>query len=242
MKYTLLNLLCIICIFPLWSQTGDSYLAVYRSIPKNIDADFFQMELHFNANESFFLSEKKMYKDSGEELKYKILMAANKSESAYYSNINEDYIYSPFKHINQYSKISKPKSDLKWKIDFSKSKMINDYLCLFAESEITDDCHFSIEKGTKITVWFTPDVPSRWGPFGLHGLPGLVVEITLGNYPKFGLTSIKKIPSLKVTIPHKDSDDCLNFTVLLKKQSDEAARFKNENKEVIDRYTKKPKN
>lgn len=242
MRYTLLNLLCIMCIFPLWSQTGDSYLAVYRSIPKNIDADFFHMELHFNANESFFLSEKKMYKDSGEELKYKILKAANKSESAYYSNLNEDYVFSPFKHINQYTKISKPKSDLNWIIDLNRTKKIDNYVCYFAEVEIPDDCFFSMDKGTKISVWFSPDVPTHWGPFGLHGLPGLVIELTIGNNPKFGLVSIKKQSTLKLSIPYKDRDDCSNFQNFLRKQANESQKFRNENKEVIDRYTKKEKN
>ncbi len=55
-----------------------------------------------------------------------------------------------------------------WIIDFTSSKEILGYKCFKATSK----------KSPEEVLWFTPEIPTRYGPRFLNGLPGLVLEST----------------------------------------------------------------
>jgi len=57
---------------------------------------------------------------------------------------------------------------IQWQIK-STSKKIDNYTCLMAVAEF---------RGRIYTAWFTPDIPVSFGPWKLHGLPGLIVEVS----------------------------------------------------------------
>lgn len=77
---------------------------------------------------------------------------------------------------------------LNWTINNNKKKTINQYYCTEAKLKIN---------GRNYTVWFTYDVPFKYGPLKLHNLPGLIVEVTEDtNFLKITLTSYKKIKTL----------------------------------------------
>ncbi|MCH3881582.1 GLPGLI family protein [Tenacibaculum aquimarinum] len=63
----------------------------------------------------------------------------------------------------------------KWKItdDF---KVINNFKCYKAISEDIVSNPAGIFK-KKVTAWFSPDLPSFFGPAGYFGLPGLILEL-----------------------------------------------------------------
>ncbi len=59
---------------------------------------------------------------------------------------------------------------IQWEISYDKTKNILGYKCYRAK-----------HKGSpKIEVWFTPEIPTKYGPLDINGLPGLVTELT--NY------------------------------------------------------------
>ena len=57
-------------------------------------------------------------------------------------------------------------TDLKWTIS-KESKQIAGYNCIKATT---------VYRGREWEAWFTPDVPVPFGPWKLHGLPGLILQ------------------------------------------------------------------
>lgn len=71
------------------------------------------------------------------------------------------YIYDIFYYDDYNSKLN-------WNIDPQKTKKIGKYNCTEAKTRIN---------GRSYTVWFTFDVPMKFGPMKFHNLPGLVIEV-----------------------------------------------------------------
>lgn len=63
--------------------------------------------------------------------------------------------------------ISKPYNDLVWKI-YSKTKKIENFNCQMATTSFG---------GRNYTAWFCTDLPFNAGPWKLHGLPGLILNV-----------------------------------------------------------------
>lgn len=62
---------------------------------------------------------------------------------------------------------TEPYSEQTWEIIPDSTCIIMDYECILAES----DYH-----GRKWKAWFTPEIPMQYGPWKLHGLPGLILK------------------------------------------------------------------
>jgi len=77
-------------------------------------------------------------------------------------------------------------SDLKWKIS-SESKKIAGYNCIKATTTY---------RGREWEAWFTPDVPLPFGPWKLHGLPGLILQANDStNMYAFAAVKIENVKS-----------------------------------------------
>lgn len=59
-----------------------------------------------------------------------------------------------------------------WNINPEKTKKIGKYNCTEAKTRLN---------GRNYTVWFTFDVPVKYGPMKFHNLPGLVIEVSEDN-------------------------------------------------------------
>jgi GLPGLI family protein len=100
-------------------------------------------------------------------------------------------------------------NQVKWVIT-DEVKMIEKYEAIKATT------HF---KGRDYTVWFTPEIPAYFGPVKLHGLPGLILEISDAKKEVFLIA--KKITYNNVerldipTLPYKIITN-KEYTVLLR--------------------------
>lgn len=67
----------------------------------------------------------------------------------------------------------------KWKVT-DEFKLINNYRCYKA---ITEDTVFTLDgsQKSKVIAWFSPELPSFFGPANYYGLPGLILELKKDN-------------------------------------------------------------
>jgi GLPGLI family protein len=83
-----------------------------------------------------------------------------------------------------------PFDEYKWNIT-TETKQINGYTCYKATSHKEE---FSKFRNKTVTVdpfvWFTPEIPAPFGPIGLDGLPGLVLEGSANGKTYFYATKI----------------------------------------------------
>ncbi|WP_282787759.1 GLPGLI family protein [Flavobacterium croceum] len=84
----------------------------------------------------------------------------------FYSNKEKSYYRFPLR-FEEIIYSDELKDKLKWKINPDSKKKIGKYNCTEAKLFLN---------GRYYTAWFTFDVPIKFGPLKLHGLPGLVVE------------------------------------------------------------------
>ena len=96
--------------------------------------------------------------------------------------------------------------DIKWKIFNNETKKISDLICIKATSEY---------RGSKITAYFSPEIPVGFGPFKFKGLPGLIVEVfndsEIFNY---NWKATKIISSYQTDLKIKYSDSLYKTTVV----------------------------
>lgn len=71
---------------------------------------------------------------------------------------------------------------MSWELIPDSSSTILGYSCKYAVSNF---------RGRLWKVWYTEDIPLSYGPWKLHGLPGLIMEATVDSLIDFKLTSIK---------------------------------------------------
>lgn len=106
---------------------------------------------------------------------------------------------------------------LNWTIKDS-TKTINGFKCLkaTAERDVINKAKNTTRKEF-ITAWFTSEIPTTFGPKGLNGLPGLILEETdgtttlLASSINFNIKNNEiKQPACNKTLTYKEFDDKLN--------------------------------
>lgn len=160
------------------------------------------MMLLFNKKEAIYSSQTKFIQDSVREKAF-ANAAANGGEvnlGVVRPTTPERYIVSvadqklitvaPFQR-NDYI-ITEPLDNITWKI-LSETRKIKGYTC---QKAVT---HY---KGRDYTAWFTVELPFSFGPWKLHGLPGLIMEATdKKKEVQFLCEVVVRHPNNYVTIP-----------------------------------------
>lgn len=161
-----------------------------------------EMMLLFNKKEAIYSSQTKYIQDSVREKAF-ANATANGGEvnlGVVHPTTPERYIVSlpdqklltvaPFQR-NDYL-ITEPLDNINWKV-LSETKKIKSFTCQKAMT------HY---KGRDYTAWFTVELPFSFGPWKLHGLPGLILEATDKNKEvQFFCEAVVRNPNSYVTIP-----------------------------------------
>ncbi len=161
-----------------------------------------EMMLLFNKKISSYYSQTKYLQDSIREKAFANAAANGGSVNLgvvrpttperYIVSLNEQkrIIVAPFQR-NDYL-ITEQLDHINWKI-LSETKKIKGYTCQKAVADY---------KGRTYTAWFTVELPFSFGPWKLHGLPGLILEATDKNREvQFLCEAVIRNPDISLTIP-----------------------------------------
>lgn len=135
----------------------------------------YQTTLFSNKDQSFFKFkiknqlDQRLTRDNDDDSKYSFIIS-DTTEYFIKSNKVENTIYQLEKEIKTKKLILVKESipQINWNIT-NNTKLINNHKCYQA---------FGFFAGRNYTVWFSPDIPTFFGPWKLHGLPGAILEAT----------------------------------------------------------------
>lgn len=152
----------------------------------------------------------KMYVDAVEEIEYELIAndVVGIFKKAEKMTIEEEHPLSKvigtgiyFTNLKSKEKIKQielgekfnviyPYDEYKWEVT-SETKIINGFKCYKAKTY--KEKYIKWKNKTSITnpeVWFAPEIPYGYGPFGLIGLPGLILEATFNGKVFYYATKI----------------------------------------------------
>lgn len=172
-------------------------VAVYKNETKIKDAEvdalfdklqLLEFELFYDSNSSSFSPLEKMTDDKDDfDLKIVKIM----TNGIYYKNINTKEKIDHMNYLDQDFNVIKDFDEYKWTIT-TESKMINGYKCYKATTEKSEyNSRLNVTRTFNPVVWFAPEIPAPYGPKGLDGLPGLVLEGTYNGNMYFYATKIE---------------------------------------------------
>lgn len=95
---------------------------------------------------------------------------------------------------------------MKWELVPNKTKKINTFTCFEATTNF---------RGSKITAYYTPEIPASFGPFKFKGLPGLILEAyNDGNGLKYYWKAVKIISPFNQKIDLKFSSEMYDVPIV----------------------------
>ncbi len=137
-----------------------------------------EYHLIYNNYESVFKIQDVLLAGSQEEIMLTKLAEILTSNGVYYQNLNENITLRQLDVFGESFLISEPLvSD--WEITNMK-KNIGKYVCFKALKKC-----ISCDNSNITEVWFTPEVPVPFGPKGLGGLPGIILEVKMKTVTLF---------------------------------------------------------
>lgn len=165
----------------------------------NAARELIESKLFFTKNRSYYSMVEKL--DVGDPFIYKIV--AIHAKGKYYKDLNskEKITQTEFGGLLN---IIHPYDEYKWEIT-NETKMISGYKCYKAICTYEE---FDPKRDKKLVfnphVWFAPELSFPFGPKGLDGVPGLVLEASFNSRTYFYASKIEfnlKNPSVAIEKP-----------------------------------------
>jgi len=92
----------------------------------------------------------------------------NFNKESYFSNLQDKNIHFIDESVNELKVFRDSIVDINWIIDNSKFETFLGFKCQSAKG---------LFRGREYTAWFTTEIPISYGPWKLHGLPGLILKV-----------------------------------------------------------------
>ncbi|WP_370402838.1 GLPGLI family protein [Tenacibaculum dicentrarchi] len=164
----------------------------FERVNKSIDKLLknIEFELKFNVKESFFAVIPSL---ALEESRWGKLALAGSGNNKFYNakneRLSEENIFGEDFLISN--------EQLNWQLK-NETKKIGDYLCYKAIA-IEKKMYRGKIKEYPVIAWYCPEISSSFGPIGVAGLPGLILEVNKGN-TKYMATKINLNPKKNIKI------------------------------------------
>lgn len=167
-----MRLSLIVFLFLYWNIQAQNISWI--KVTYNVEVDFgmpsvTSSKLIFNNSEAHYSESARIPKSSASEgKKMKISEPSTNIDNEIFTSNSRDKILITRNKINStHYWAEEPLFSIKWEIDHNTKATILGYKCSKATG---------VFRGRQYTVWFTGDIPTKFGPWKLNGLPGLILE------------------------------------------------------------------
>lgn len=141
------------------------------------------------------------------------------THSFVFTNLAEDNLTHYNKFGEELGYYKEPLAEMQWNIIEDSTANIVGYDCVMAET----DYH-----GRHWKAWFTPEIPVPFGPWKLHGLPGLILKAEANGNFLFVATGLESTDRIMTPMYMQDEYSKVNRKDALKN-----AEYFNNNQESI---------
>ena len=150
-----------------------------------------EFQLIFNKYSSVFKLKETIIPE-GEELFYSLATVRGATPgTVYYKNIKDKIKIKRTESTGEIFLVQYPFEQFEWRIT-TETRIIHGYKCYKATAHWEEfDYSRKILLKSDPEVWFTNEIPFPFGPKGLDGLPGLVLEGTFNGKTFFYITKIQ---------------------------------------------------
>ena len=164
----------------------DVFFSINESL-KNYQ-DSFEFVLKFDEVNSNYSWQETMDVEDDYGAKYAKIFT--NSDHFYYMNLDTRESLVQFDFFDKKIIIKRKLNELDWELK-NDSKQIGNYICFKATTIVK-----STKKTKLIEAWYTPQIPSGFGPKEYGGLPGLILELIEGDLTYY-VSSIKLSEKMK---------------------------------------------
>lgn len=172
----------------------NAFVTAYNRVKTH--APYMNLVMEFNAREAYAQIPPTMDKDNACDF-YRATLRA-KLNHIYYTNSEKDHQIHEFEIAGKNWLVLYKRDSSLWKIT-NETKEILGYTCYKATTPVRIN---GKEIDEELEAWFAPELPFQFGPSSIHGLPGLILEVTRRNFTYYAAEIIlektnKKIKKLK---------------------------------------------
>ncbi len=156
----------------------------HASTVRMLMGEFEKMEfqLKFNNTKSLFAYNESLDENDDDMLR-NIALISLSGKSLFFKDIAKEKRIKQEQYKGQLVNVEESFKKYDWDI-IDETKELAGYVCKKATTTVKRLTR-SGEVDTEITVWFAPDIPVPFGPFGVDGVPGLVLEMSRGGNQYF---------------------------------------------------------
>ncbi len=130
-----------------------------------------------------------------ERLAYQIAQSTTRAEYTFFHDLSKRQKVHQLARSGQLINIQQPPAKIQWKIS-QEQKQIGKYICTKAIGTIDRLDREGKPATLSITAWFTPEISVPFGPVGIDGLPGLILELATNEQFYYYAKQVRLGPNL----------------------------------------------